>query len=217
MSRPRRSTTAPKPAPELGLRRSPQQERARETVEHILASAAALLAEVGIDGFNTNLLAKRAGVKVPTVYRYFPNKLAVIRELARRMTQAWDGWFDDELIANPSTDLRETWSSFVNRFASGVAEWPGGLAIRAALHSLPDLKEIEAEDTRRLTSRLSKALRRRTPALEPRRAQVASMLLLETAIAALDAAFSGPTHRRRSLLDELVEMQVVYLEHLLAS
>ncbi len=198
------------------LRSTPQQGRSRETVDHILATAADLLAELGIDAFNTNLLAERADVRVRTVYRYFPNKVAILRELARRLAEAWATWFDDAALADPHTDLREVWSGYVADFVTRVASFPGGLGIRAALHSLPELREIEVEDTRRLASRLARALCARSATLEPRRARLASAMLLETAIAMLDAAFTGPRSRRKPLLDELVEMQVAYLERLLA-
>ncbi len=197
------------------LRSTPQQARSRETVEHILASAADLLAEVGVDGFNTNLLAERADVRVRTVYRYFPNKLAIFRELARRLADAWDTWFDDAAFSDPRRDVRTVWSRYVEDFVTGVSAVRGGLAIRAALHSLPQLRDVEIEDTRRLEARLALGLRARAPTLTLRRAQVASSLLLQTAIATLDAAFTGPERDRRRLLDELVEMQVAYLERLL--
>ena len=202
--------------PDFALRRMPRQERARQTVEHILETAAELLAEVGIDGFNTNLLADRAEVRVRTVYRYFPNKLAVVYELARRLAEEWDGWFDDRVLADEARPIGEVWSGYVHAFVEGVRRRPGGLAIRAALHSQPELRQIEVDDTRRLASRLAKALLARAPHLDSRKALVASTLLLETAIASLDAALQGPARRRQALLDELVAMQVAYLERLLA-
>ncbi len=197
------------------LRSTPKQARSRETVEHILATAADLLTEVGVDGFNTNLLAERADVRVRTVYRYFPNKLAILSELARRLAEAWDAWFDDAAFSDPRGDVREVWSRYVADFVAGVSGVRGGLAIRSALHSLPELRDIEIQDTRRLEARLARGLRARAPTLTRRRARLASSLLLETAIATLDAAFNGPERDRRRLLDELVEMQVAYLERLI--
>ena len=202
-------------APDLAPRCMPRQARARRTVEHILATAAELLAEVGIDGFNTNLLAERADVRVRTIYRYFPNKLAVVHELARRLAEAWDTWFDDRALADPSRPIGEVWSGYVRAFVEGVQHQPGGLAIRAALHSQPELREIEIADTHRLARRLAKALCARAPHLSRDRAFLASTLLLETAIAALDRALTGPPRRRGPLLRELVEMQVGYVEGLL--
>jgi AcrR family transcriptional regulator len=198
------------------LRSTPQQERSRRTLEHILATAAELLAEVGLDGFNTNLLAERADVRVRTIYRYFPDKLAIVHELARRLADAWDDWFDDAALADPRNDLRTVWQHYVDGFVAGVTGQRGGLAIRAVLHSTPELRDIEVENTRRLGLRLARALRARDPKLSAPRARTAAQLILETAIATLDAALTGPPRQQRALLDELVEMQVRYLEGLLS-
>ena len=50
------------------LRVPPRQKRARQTVRHILDTAAVLLDEVGVDDFNTNLLAER-GLTHPAPFR----------------------------------------------------------------------------------------------------------------------------------------------------
>ena len=63
---------------ELLEKNKPQQERAKRTYEAILASAAKLLVEVGIERISTNLIAEEAGITVPALYRYFPNKYAVL-------------------------------------------------------------------------------------------------------------------------------------------
>jgi AcrR family transcriptional regulator len=70
-------------APETA-RKTPRQARARATVETILEAAAQLLERDGEAGFNTNALAERAGVSIGTLYRYFPNKRAVLLALAGR-------------------------------------------------------------------------------------------------------------------------------------
>jgi len=63
-------------------RRSPRQARSRTTVATILEAAAQVLERAGEAGFNTNAVADRAGISVGTLYRYFPNKRAVIHALA---------------------------------------------------------------------------------------------------------------------------------------
>jgi hypothetical protein len=59
--------------PQLAPRARPQQARSQATVERLLQVSAELLEEVGVNGFNTNLLAQRAGVAVRAIYRYFPS------------------------------------------------------------------------------------------------------------------------------------------------
>ncbi len=67
----------------LAPRALPRQRRAIERRQAILNAAQALLAEHTIDSLTTSLIAARAGVPVASVYAYFPNKMAVIAELAR--------------------------------------------------------------------------------------------------------------------------------------
>jgi AcrR family transcriptional regulator len=67
-----------------GRRRTPQQERAQNTVDVIVAAARALVVEQGLDALSTNRIARRAGVSIGSVYQYFPSKRAIIAELRRR-------------------------------------------------------------------------------------------------------------------------------------
>nr|WP_042184068.1 TetR/AcrR family transcriptional regulator [Kibdelosporangium sp. MJ126-NF4]CEL16054.1 Transcriptional regulator, TetR family [Kibdelosporangium sp. MJ126-NF4]CTQ93980.1 Transcriptional regulator, TetR family [Kibdelosporangium sp. MJ126-NF4] len=69
------------PAP---LRRKPVQQRSTKRVEQMLEACAALIEEVGYDGLTTTLIAERAGVAVGSLYQFFPDKRAVVRELTRR-------------------------------------------------------------------------------------------------------------------------------------
>jgi AcrR family transcriptional regulator len=71
-------------------RKTPRQDRARAKVEVVLEAAIQLLETVGEAGFNTNAVAERAGVSIGTVYRYFPNKQAILAALAQRERQAFD-------------------------------------------------------------------------------------------------------------------------------
>lgn len=79
-------------------RRLPSQTRAKETVDRILDVTAALLVERGFEGVNTNIIAERAQVKPPTVYRYFPNKFALYHALADRMQSELEGALGETLI-----------------------------------------------------------------------------------------------------------------------
>ena len=62
-----------RPKVELLEKNRPRQARAKRTYEAILSSAAELLVEVGVERISTNLVAERAGITVPALYRYFPN------------------------------------------------------------------------------------------------------------------------------------------------
>lgn len=66
-------------------RRTPTQERSRETVRRILAAAEELVAEGGIEAATTRAIAERAGVAVPSLYRFFSDRDDVLDALLERM------------------------------------------------------------------------------------------------------------------------------------
>ncbi|WP_246011393.1 TetR/AcrR family transcriptional regulator [Nocardia mexicana] len=77
--------------------RSPRQERAKATREHILNTAAQLFAERGVANTSTNRIAAEAGVSIGTVYRYFTDRTVMVEELIQglmehaeqRLRQSW--------------------------------------------------------------------------------------------------------------------------------
>lgn len=64
-------------------RRQPVQERSRATVDAIVEGAARVFHREGW-GATTNRIAEEAGVSVGSLYEYFPNKQALLVELATR-------------------------------------------------------------------------------------------------------------------------------------
>jgi AcrR family transcriptional regulator len=65
-------------------RRIPKQGRARATVDAIIEAAAHLLISRGYEAATTNHIAERAGVSIGSLYEYFPDKAAIVAEVARR-------------------------------------------------------------------------------------------------------------------------------------
>jgi AcrR family transcriptional regulator len=64
-------------------RRAPVQERSQETVNRVLAAATTLLGEgVAPDALTTAHIAARAGLSVGALYRFFPDKQAIVDAIA---------------------------------------------------------------------------------------------------------------------------------------
>jgi AcrR family transcriptional regulator len=78
--------TAPDPA---APRKQPRQARAAATVDAIIEAAARILEAQGLEAFNTNAVARLAGVSVGSLYQYFPAKDAIMAALIRRESQAF--------------------------------------------------------------------------------------------------------------------------------
>lgn len=69
----------------LTPRRRPKQGRSRHTVDAILTAAQQVLLRSGLQGFNTNAVAKRAGVSIGSLYQFYPGKEAILAALVRDM------------------------------------------------------------------------------------------------------------------------------------
>jgi AcrR family transcriptional regulator len=69
------------PSEALRSRRDPKQLRSRAIVEAIVEAGRRLLAEEGASSLTTNRIAERAGVSIGSLYRYFPNKQAILASI----------------------------------------------------------------------------------------------------------------------------------------
>lgn len=82
-------------------RRSPVQERSHETVARILAATATLLARgVAIESLTTAQIAQEAGLSVGGLYRFFPDKQAIVDAIAVRHMEAFQEQIGAGLLAN---------------------------------------------------------------------------------------------------------------------
>ena len=76
-------------------RRQPVQARSRENVERILDAAAALIDEGGVDAVTTRVIADRAGITAPSLYRFFADREQVL-----------DAWSSRTSIGSPRSSPR---------------------------------------------------------------------------------------------------------------
>jgi AcrR family transcriptional regulator len=197
------------------LRMIPKQKRSRETFETILIAASDLLGEVGWDGFNTNLLAERAGVKIPTVYRYFPDKLAIASAVAETVVARWNRELGDFAeVLERKGDLPGVWLEFLRRFYRLIERDPATLAVRKAMQVVPELKVIDQADNEALAEALGAALHAHLPTLPQLQLRAAARVLIETAVAAIDAALTERNTNSHDLLAELEAMHLAYLDRL---
>jgi AcrR family transcriptional regulator len=86
-------------------RRAPVQERSQETVQRVLAAAAALLGRgIAVEGLTTAGIAAEAGLSVGALYRFFPDKQAIVDAVAlRHMEQFQEAAVGRFLFAMPDT------------------------------------------------------------------------------------------------------------------
>lgn len=68
----------------VALRNEPVQARSTARLAGLLDAAAAVIDELGYERLTTAMVAERAGASIGTVYRYFPDRIAVLQALAAR-------------------------------------------------------------------------------------------------------------------------------------
>ncbi|KWX66099.1 TetR/AcrR family transcriptional regulator [Mycobacterium sp. NAZ190054] len=75
-------------------RRTPRQQRSRETVNTLVEAAAQVFSREGVTA-TTNRIAERAGLSIGTLYQYFPDKFALLQVLAERHVRDADRQLTD--------------------------------------------------------------------------------------------------------------------------
>ena len=141
---------------QLTPRRKPSQERSRDRVERILDATAALLIDTAADKITTAAIAETAGVPIGSVYQYFPNKLAILAELARRVMEEVDAK-TASLIAADFGVL--PWDQAIDRAIDatmeGYAEQPGYLQLLLSIRPTPEFRAITDESNQRVAAMLA--------------------------------------------------------------
>ncbi|MEM1111162.1 MAG: helix-turn-helix domain-containing protein [Pseudomonadota bacterium] len=131
---------------ELLEKNKPQQARAKRTYEAILASAARLLVEIGVERISTNLIAEGAGITVPALYRYFPNKYAVLHALGAalmdKQNSAGEAWLAEQADGHDPGVIIDRLDDLLRRTYEVTLAQEGGVEIIQALRAVAPLREV---------------------------------------------------------------------------
>ena len=144
----------------LAERRPPQQDRARQTRERLLDVAGELLAEVGIERISTNMIAARAGLTPPALYRYFGDKYAVLEALGRRLMERQNAVLDAWLARHGPAGIAgiaDHIDELLSENAAVTRAEPGAVWILRSLHASPQLVHVRLESHRHVAGRLTDA------------------------------------------------------------
>lgn len=148
-----------RPQVELLEKNRPRQDRAKRTYENILVAASELLVEVGVERISTNLIAERAGITVPALYRYFPNKYAVLcalgASLMDRQNRIFEDWYERHRAAGGVQAILQNIHELLRLTYEETLRQVGGHEITQALRAVQPLQELRLESHRLVAAQFS--------------------------------------------------------------
>lgn len=195
----------------LSLRRPPAQGRGVVTFEKVLATAGRLLNEVGAEGLTTNLIASESQVNISSIYKYFPNKQAILKALFEKQVEE-RGARVRSVIAE--LGVAQNWRRVVDRLIDRIAQsrrvGSGSEALRHAMRSAPELADIERRAIAQWVGWFAIEIQK-LASLGPRQATTVARLLVETIVGLLDWWETPECNYDTNVLRELKASLKAYL------
>ncbi|MCL6282588.1 TetR/AcrR family transcriptional regulator [Ruegeria sp. 2012CJ41-6] len=188
--------------------RAPIQKRSQKRVELILNAAKKLAQEKGTAGIKMGDIAKTAGVTMGSIYQYFPNKRAIVAELAT-------AYLDDntrknqEILSdrpNSLAELSRTTVKLVNQYYDLGRKDPVASDIWLGYATDKELQTIDANDTLRNRDAVFAASKHLFREEAYDRANRALLLIISLGGAAVATALQHDEEEGRRILDDAIEM-----------
>ncbi|CAM2007482.1 TetR/AcrR family transcriptional regulator [Acanthopleuribacter pedis] len=189
-------------------RREPMQERSKRRVSSILDVTAQLVQEVGVDGITTSEVARRAGIKLASLYRYFPNKNAIIRSLAERHFQNLRPYLEQFL---EDFDLEEGLDAMIDAYAQFYRSEPGYIELWSGIQANPELNQLDMEDLKQNVVMIVSRAKHLFPDLSEDELAALAMVTTRSAGAVLRLAMTVDEHQATVMVSELKIMVKSYL------
>ncbi|MEJ0049327.1 MAG: TetR/AcrR family transcriptional regulator [Rhodospirillales bacterium] len=177
----------PQEAQMLAPRSVPRQRRAIERRRAILDAALSLLEENSLDSLTTSLIALRAGVPVASVYAYFPNKMAVVAELAREAMEEVDTLLTALLPATiDAAGIDVAVDRSIEAVLGGYRAVPARQRLFSSIRGNATLEPVLRESDDRMVRVLARNIATARPDLPPLRARAIAQTTVATFTAMQD-------------------------------
>jgi AcrR family transcriptional regulator len=107
------------------LRIEPAQERSMARIDALLDAAAVVVDDVGFDRLTTAHVAELSGASIGTVYRYFPDRIALLTALRDRAVLRYRLAAAEELESRAGGTWQEAIAALAATFATMFRTEPG--------------------------------------------------------------------------------------------
>lgn len=194
-------------------KRAPQQRRAIERIDAILAATESVLAEDGYDGLTIVKIAAKAGITHTSIYHYFPSIEAILASLISRLMSDFDAQVAANLAqADSPQSLIEAVLESLQLGFNTYRSTPVARGLWAATRYLPTLRKIDDEDTARNALRFSDRLLQLAPGCDREAIYICMLLAGSLAVPTYEMALALPESLQERVLQNFLGMIRTRLE-----
>jgi AcrR family transcriptional regulator len=195
------------------MRSVPKQERGERRMQRLLDAAEQIFAERGYKAATTNEIAARAQTSIGTLYRFFPNKEAIVQHLVERYIQeahaVYEKMFQPEVAKMP---LEEMIDHLVDPFVELKSAHPGLVSLFVGPHTALQLPAEFQKLLEESVLYIEKLWMRRFPHLNAEACHLYAVIFFQIRQALLSLAFSSTTPFQEQIIKELKTNLLRYLE-----
>ncbi len=128
---------------DVAPRRRPVQARSRERVNAILRHAAMIFHETGVDAVSMSAIARQSGMSLASLYRYFPNKAAIVHAIAEQHVEKMERALRERL---QELSLIDAVDVLIDQFYEFYRHEPAYSAIWSGVEAMPELRELDLRE-----------------------------------------------------------------------
>ena len=195
----------------LTLRREPQQARSRARLAGLLDAAETLLVREGPEALTTTRIAEEAGVSVGSLYRWFPDKAAIVDALTRRYLEEFEATIDELAEAAPTAEWEDPAGMLLDVFAHRGVSQPGYRALWLGRQFSDELQAADRANKAILADGVRRILVGRGMIVDTEGAAIACRAGVLAADALLHEAFRLDAQGDPDLMAEAKELLRAYL------
>ncbi|MDX2273562.1 MAG: TetR/AcrR family transcriptional regulator [Cyanobacteriota bacterium] len=199
--------------PPTPLWRLPQQARSRQRFDRILDAAAELFAEAGYDSVTTDDIAARAKTSVGSLYRFFPDKLAIFHALLDRylnqLRSLSESLHTQKVLHVP---LATYISELVNAFDQFARMNPGFRTVFVQSRLIPTTVAMNAAFYQEIAQQFIVYFAARNPSLDPSYRELIATVSVEVACTLDILALSKDQTFQDQVLVEAKKLLIAYLQ-----
>jgi AcrR family transcriptional regulator len=199
------------------IRAVPRQSRSQQTLDLILDTAAELFVEVGYETTTTNVIAEKAGISIGALYRYFPDKDAVLKALAERYRQQTRGLFKIVFVEDARyLPLDVLLDRLIDPFLEMYREYPVYAHILLGADVSVDIAAASRDMEAEMIAEMANFIHRLAPHLTKKRAHLIATISKAVVKMLISLVIASPDKQyQAAVIGEVKQMLLGYLGPLL--